>query len=434
MADVQPLHALHYSQEKVPDLSQVITPPFDIIQPADQQRYYTRHPYNIIRLELGQSSPSDNQINNVYTRAAATFADWRLQGIIQQTQQPCYYLYQQRFTHADQLYTRTSLLARVRLEPWEAKIILPHEHTRKKDKEDRLNLLRACSTNFSPIMCMYDDPQGRIRHLLTPYADQATVKIYDDAREEHRLQAITDPSQIALIQDFFSPRQLYIADGHHRYTTALHYRDEILAQHRPLHAMDGINFVLMALIDIDDPGWLVLPTHRILFNLQPAQLAKLRHDALSRYFTVQQLPSPLSAEAITQQLAQTQRQPACLLITANDTLLLHMHEHGQARMAQSQHSPAWNELDVSMVEFLLLNDILHISNEDIAAGTSIRYAHECQTALQTLHSGNAQAVIFLNSISLRQITAVAQADDRMPPKSTYLCPKLTTGLVMNPLW
>jgi uncharacterized protein (DUF1015 family) len=434
MAEVQPLHPLHYAQEKVADLSKIITPPFDIIPPADQQHYYERHPYNIIRLELGQSLPSDDQINNVYTRAAATFADWRRQGIIQQTPQPCYYLYQQHFTHTGQHYTRTSILARVRLEPWEAKIVLPHEHTRKKDKEDRLNLLRACSTNFSPIMCMYDDPQGYMRHLLTPYADQANIKIYDDAGEEHRLQAITDPSQIALIQDFFSPRQLYIADGHHRYTTALQYRDEILAQRRPVHAMDGINFALMALIDVDDPGWLVLPTHRILFNLQPTQLAKLHPDALSRYFTVQRLPSPLSTEAITQQLAQTQHQPACLLTTANETLLLHMHEHGHARMAQSQHSPAWNNLDVSMVEFLLLNDILTISNEDIAAGTSIRYAHECQTALQALHSGNAHAVIFLNSLSLRQVTAVAQADDRMPPKSTYLYPKLVTGLVMNPLW
>ena len=436
MADVQPLQGLHYSQEKIGNLNQIITPPFDVITQAAQQRYYERHPYNVIRLELGKPTPSDTTLNNVYTRAATTLAEWRLQNIIQQEQTACYYLYQQRFTYAEQYYTRTSLLARVRLEPWEARVVLPHENIRKKDKEDRLNLVRACATNLSPIMCMYDDPQGRIRRLLHTYADNPEVLIADEVQEEHRLQAITDPKQIELIKDFFAPRQLFIADGHHRYTTALQYRDEIYAQRRELHPMDAVNFVLMALIDVDDPGWLVLPTHRILFDLDPHVLPRLSSNSqyLEQYFTIQTVDATATPATITNLLAQADIQPSFVLKTPAETLLLSLSDRGQERMTQSGHSVAWNELDVAVVQHLLLNELLELSLEDIAAGKCIRYAHDNEETLRTLQDGSAQAIIFLNSIPLRQVSAVAQADDRMPQKSTYLYPKLVTGLVMNPLW
>jgi uncharacterized protein (DUF1015 family) len=434
MADVQPLRGLRYTQEKIGDLSQIITPPFDVIDEAAQQRYYERHPYNVIRLELGKSTPSDDTLNNVYTRAATTLSEWRLQGIIRQEQVPCYYLYQQRFTHAGQRYTRTSLLARVRLEPWEARVILPHENIRKKDKEDRLNLLRACATNLSPIMCMYDDPQGRIRRLLHNYANNPAVHITDEVQEEHFLQPIVDPEQIALIEDFFMPRQLAILDGHHRYTTALQYRDEVLQERRELHPMDGVNFVLMALIDGDDPGWLVLPTHRILFDLSPDRISRLNREYLERYFVVQALAATDTMPMMSEYLSQANEKPSFILKTASETLLLTINPQGEKRMTESGHSAAWNELDVAVAQQLLLNDLLGLSTDDIAAGKCIRYSHDNEEVLQALESGNAQAIILLNGIPLRQVSAVAQADDRMPPKSTYLYPKLVTGLVMNPLW
>jgi len=435
MADVQPLRGLRYSQEKVGDLSQIITPPFDVIDQAAQQRYHERHPYNVIRLELGQSTPSDDTLNNVYTRAATTLSEWRLQGIIQQEQTACYYLYQQRFTYAEQPYTRTSLLARIRLEPWDAHIILPHENIRQKDKEDRLNLLRACATNLSPIMSMYDDPQGRMRRLLQNYANNPAIHITDEVQEEHILQPITDPKHIELIANFFAPRQLVILDGHHRYTTALQYRDEVLKERRELDPMDGVNFVLMALIDGDDPGWLVLPTHRILFDLSPDKLTKLDRQHLEKYFTVQTLDGGTEAiTTITRRQAQANDQPSFILKTQHETQLLTINAQGRERMQQSGHTPAWNKLDVAVVQHLLLNDLLELTPADITAGRSIRYSHNTEEALTALDSGNAQALILLSGIPLRQISTVAQEDDRMPPKSTYLHPKLTTGLVMNPLW
>ena len=187
MADVQPLRGLRYASQKVGDLTQVVTPPYDVISKEAQERYYARSPYNVIRLELGKEEPANTSINNVYTRAAAAFAEWRAQDIIQQDTLPAYYMYQQIFRRNGHTYTRTSLLTRVRLEPWSARVVLPHEHTLAKAKEDRLKLYRACSTNFSPIMSMYEDPQGRMRRLLSTYAARPEV-----CRRVHSTQ--TSPS------------------------------------------------------------------------------------------------------------------------------------------------------------------------------------------------------------------------------------------------
>lgn len=435
MAEVRPLRALRYAKERVGDLSQVVTPPYDVISKQAQERYYQRSPYNIIRLELGYEYPEDSNLNNVYTRAATTFAEWRLEGILQQDAAPAYYLYQQTFNHDGQAYTRTSLLARVRLEPWSARVVLPHEHTLAKAKEDRLRLYRACSTNFSPIMSLYDDPQGRMRRLLAAYAEKPEVQIVDEVGEGHRLQPISDPQHVALIQDFFSQRQLYIADGHHRYETALAYRDEIQAQRRDLHPDDGLNFTLMALIDVDDPGMLVLPTHRLLFGLSQDALAALSPERLRQHFTVQTLGGTETNEAVLKQLAVVgQQQPSFVIKTAEQTLLLSLNEEGRRQMETSEHSAAWNDLDVAIAQRLILEKQLGLQAADMTAGTHVRFTHEPEQAFQALENGEVQAVLLLNSTRLRQVCDVAQADDRMPQKSTYLYPKLITGLVMNPLW
>ncbi|QBD81902.1 DUF1015 domain-containing protein [Ktedonosporobacter rubrisoli] len=435
MAEVRPFRALRYASEKVGDLAQVVTPPYDVISPQAQANYYARNPHNIIRLELGQEQPGDNTLDNVYTRAAATLAEWRVQEIIQQDAAPAYYLYQQRFTHKDQSYIRTSLLARVRLEPWDARVVLPHEHTLKKAKDDRLNLYRACATNLSPIMCLYDDPQGRMRRLLSRYAEAPEVQIIDEAGEEHRLQPITDPEQVALIQDFFSQRQLYIADGHHRYETALNYQAEMLEQRKELHPEDAVNFTLMALIDLDDPGMLVLPTHRLLFNLDSDALNKLSAQELKRYFTVQPLEANLAPGAILERLRQAgEQQPSIVLYTPEQILLLSINEQGKQYMQQSEHTPAWNVLDVAVVQRILFEALLGLKPQDMTAGTHVRFTHQEEEAFQAVQRGECQAAVLLNYTPLQQVCEVAKADDRMPQKSTYLYPKLITGLVMNPLW
>jgi len=435
MAEVRPLRGIRYAKEKVGDIAQVVTPPYDVISKEAQAAYYARSPYNVIRLELGQTTADDSTLNTIYTRAAATLAEWRLQQVLQEETAPCYYLYQQIFTHDGQQYTRTSLIARVRLESWDAKVVLPHEHTLAKAKDDRLQLLRACAANLSPVMSLYDDPQGRIRRLLTSYAEHAEVHITDEAGEEHRLHPIRDEQQIASIQDFFTERQLYIADGHHRYETALAYRQQILEQRKELHPEDAANFVLMALIDVDDPGMLVLPTHRMLFGLEQNMLDMLTEAQFARYFTVQTLPTTLTSETIVQRMTEAgQEQPALVFATGKQTLLLTLNEQGKQKMQESGHSEAWNSLDVAVAQHLVMEDILGLSAENMTAGTHVRYTRDPQQALHAVESGETQAAVLLNATRVRQIRDVAQADNRMPQKSTYFYPKLTTGLVINPLW
>ena len=436
MADVQPLQGIRYNDKVSDNLAQIITPPYDVISEEAQAKYYARNPYNIIRLELGMDEPDDTSLNNRYTRAAATFAEWRLNSILQQENTPCYYLYQQIFTYNAQVFTRTSLLARVRLEPWSTGIVLPHEHTLAKPKDDRLKLLRACVTNFSPIMSLYDDPQGRMRRLLSSYSEAAEVQITDEVNEVHRLHPITNENHIALIQNFFSERQLYIADGHHRYETALNYREETRALHRKLDSKDGANFVLMALTDIDDPGLLVLPTHRLLFGLNQETLKKLTSQHLARYFSVYEPEGVDAAHAVLlERLAEIgASHSSFVLSTAQKTWLLSLNRAGKTRMEASGHSSAWNKLDVAIAHTLILEDTLGLKAEDMTAGTHIQYTRDAQKALDAVQTGEAQASLILNATRVRQICDVAMADDRMPQKSTYFYPKLFTGFVMNSLW
>jgi uncharacterized protein (DUF1015 family) len=434
MADVRPLRGIRYATDAVADLGQVICPPFDVISPEAQARYYERHPYNMIRLELGQSYPDDTALNNRYTRAARTFAEWRQQGLLRQEAVPCYYLYQQTFSHEGQRYTRTGLVARVRLEPWEARVVLPHELTLSKPKDDRLQLMRACAANFSPIMAWYEDPQARIRRLLAPYGERAEVQIRDEVGEEHRLQPISDAHQIELIRDFFRERQLYIADGHHRYETALAYREELRALRRDLDEEDAANFVMMVLIDMDDPGLLVLATHRLLHSLPEERLRALTPESLARYFDLEQLPAAERSRLPARLVEAGQQRPSFGLLLPEQAWLLMLNERGRARMQESGHTEAWNALDVAVAHRLILEELLGLSAEDLSAGRYVRYTHELAEALQALPRGEAQAVLLLNPTPVRQVCAVARADERMPQKSTYLYPKLASGLVINPLW
>ncbi len=435
MADVRPLQGIRFSDQFVDDIAKVVTPPYDVISPEEQSRYYGVSPYNSIRLELGQEFSSDTEMNNRYTRASATYAEWREKGVLRQDPQPSYYLYQQVFRQGDQTFTRTSLLARVRLHPWSDRVVLPHEHTLSKPKQDRLSLLHACATNFSPIMCLYDDPQGRLRRLLSQYGEQAEVQITDEAGEHHRLHPITDPQEISQIQSFFAERQLYIADGHHRYETALAYRDEVRAVRKELDENDAVNFVMMALSDVDDPGLVVLPTHRQISNLTDQQLQRLSKEELGRFFTIKDLNAePESSVLLDRLLQEGQTVPAFVLATPKNVWLLKLNAQGKAQMQQSGHSPAWNELDVAIAHRLVLEEMLGLSAEDLAAGTYVRYLRSEEQALAHLEEGEAQAVLLLNTTKVRQIGKIADASDQMPQKSTYFYPKLVTGLVLNPLW
>ena len=439
MADVRPLPGIRYADEA--QLATLVTPPYDVISPEAQARYYERDPHNIIRLELGRDEPGDDDLDNRYTRAAATFAEWRRTGVLRQDD-PSLYLYQQRFTSGGASYTRTSLLARVRLEPWDAGVILPHERTLSKPKDDRLKLTRACAATLSPIMSLYDDPTGALAQLLDQIRAQPSLAAFrDDAGEEHRLWVAHDDALAGPVASFFADRQLYIADGHHRYETALAYREEVRAQRLDLDADDAVNFTLMGLTALEDPGLVVLPTHRILRNMDTARLAGL-DGALAANFTSEPLPG--ESDDWLRTLAAESDRGAFVLVRADGARLLRLTDAGRAAMRAVRGedvgaSDAWRALDVAALHALILDAALGVTPDMVRAGEHVSYTRDAGAAAEAVRTGSdghdgAQLALLLNATPPAAIRDVARAGDRMPQKSTYFYPKLITGLVINPLW
>lgn len=437
MADVRPLPGIRYAD--MAHLAALVTPPYDVISPEAQTRYYERDPHNIIRLELGRDEPGDDDLDNRYTRAAATFAEWRRTGILQQDD-PSLYLYEQRFASGGQRYTRTSLLARVRLEPWDAGVILPHERTLSKPKDDRLKLMRACAATLSPIMSLYDDPAGELASLLeTLRTEPPLASFSDDADEEHRLWVVRDDTLAARIAAFIAERQLYIADGHHRYETALSYRDEIRALRHELDADDAVNFTLMGLSPLEDPGLAVLPTHRVLRDLDATRLAVL-DETLAAMFTSEPLDGD-SADWMRILAEAGKSDTAFVLARPDGARLIRLTDAGRAAMRNVHGddvgaSDAWRALDVAVLHALVLDGALGVTPGAVRAGEHVTYTRDAEAAAVAVRTGanGAQLAALLNATPPAAIRDVARAGDRMPQKSTYFYPKLITGLIMNPLW
>jgi uncharacterized protein (DUF1015 family) len=445
MADVRPLPGIRYAASA--NLAELVTPPYDVISPDAQARYYERHPENIIRLELGRDEPGDNDLDNRYSRAATTFAEWRLHGVmIEDT--PSLYVYRQHFVVGQTMCRRTSLLARVRLEPWSAGVVLPHEQTLKKAKDDRLKLLRACAANLSPIMVLYDDPTAELQTFLAGFAETPPVVDFQDEGEEHQLWRIAESEVAGRVGDFFRDRQLYIADGHHRYETSLEYRDEQISLRKGASDADAVNFTLMALSAVEDPGLVVLPTHRILYDLDSARVAALG-AALDPYFSIEYLTGRLEPAALLARLddrAATHGTTVAMLVRPDDALLLTLSPGGKEAMERleaepGQSSPEWRQLDLAVLHELVLGRGLDISPEMVRAGEHVGYTRDASLAVaearKSTYSVSANSVtlgLLVRPTPPAAIRDVAKAGDRMPQKSTYFYPKLITGLVVNPIW
>jgi uncharacterized protein (DUF1015 family) len=437
MAEVRPLPGIRYAAEA--ELAELVTPPYDVISPEAQARYYARNPHNLIRLELGREEPGDDELNNRYTRAAATFAEWRKEGALRQDS-PSLYLYEQRFSVDGQPHIRRGLMARVRLEPWEAGVVLPHERTLSKPKDDRMRLMRACAAQLSPIMSLYDDPQGELAGALAAsYERQPDLTLTDESGEEHHIWIVRDPQLAEAVAAFFATRQLYMADGHHRYETALAYRDEQRAQRDDLTPEDSVNFTLMALTALDDPGLVVLPTHRVLRDI-PAERLSALDGRLGGFFTLEPLGEAEPAELVAQLEAAGQAggQAAFVLARPSGAILLRLTPAGAAAMDRLSDgaSEAWRRLDVAILHTLVLREVLGIADEAVRAGQHVTYTRDAGAAVGAARSGEggAQLAVLLRATPPAAMRDVARAGDRMPQKSTYFYPKLIRGLVINPLW
>ena len=426
MAEVRPFRALRYDPA-VADPSLTIAPPYDVISPELQAQLYERDPHNIIRIEYGRERPDDSESSNKYTRAAADLRAWREAGVLVLDAQPALYVYRQQFTWGGQSYERTAYFGAVRLEEWDRGIIKPHEHTLSNPKADRMNLLRATRTQVSPVYSLYR-PRGGERIEWLP--GDPVIQCEADG-QRHRVERAAG-APVEAFAAMIANADVYIADGHHRYETALAYRDEVRARSSSWTGEEPENFVLMALTPYDDPGLLVLPTHRLV------HLPSVSADALarvSRHFDAQPVDAG-DVDAAVARLADAGTRTAAFIaagLPGGPHLLTLRDRAAVEAMMPADGLAAWKRLDVNVLQYGILEAVFGIDDAALKAGGAISYEQSAASALEAVHSGDAQLAFLLNATPIAQVAAVADAGGRMPQKSTYFQPKLPTGLVLRPL-
>jgi uncharacterized protein (DUF1015 family) len=444
MPEIIPFQALRYNPRVVSDLADVVTPPYDVISPEAQARYDARHPYNVIRLILAKDDPAAGPEGSRYLRAAETFSAWQREGILQRDPTPAVYLYEQEFSLGDaRRLRRRGLLALVRLHDYEDGVIFPHERTFSRYKDDRLRLMRACPANLEAILGFYPGPNPAVGALLeTRMAADPTMRLVDEDGVGHRIWLVRDRTEIEALGAALRDRPVIIADGHHRYETALNFRNERqAADPSPRDAVRPplAHFVLMNLVQAGDPGLVILPTHRVI-RRRPACVGEALTAALARHFAVR--PCPLDAADPVRSLRRAlvdlaQRREgaiACAVYAGGpELLLLDLVDPGTSQTLLAEgRAPALANLDVAVLHRLLIETILEIP-ASVQADDSIQYTRDESQALASVLGGEAALALFLNPPRVEQVQAVAMAGDRMPQKSTFFFPKVLSGLVINPL-
>ncbi|MFA5375078.1 MAG: DUF1015 domain-containing protein [Dehalococcoidia bacterium] len=437
MAVVKPFRGLRYNLNRVSDLSAVITPPYDVISPAEQLRYHKINPYNVARLDFGLDEPKDTSSNNKYTRAADYVKQWLDEGILVREERPALYLVKHRFTYNDRVYNRFSLMAKVKIEDLSTGCIRPHEKTMSKPREDRMRLLKTCNVNFSPIMVLFRHKSEGFESLFADTIKKPAPQAVDKDGVGFAMWTITDKAAIAKVSKLLSDKMLYIADGHHRYETALNYSLE----RRAANPSDGdeapYNYVMMTITPAEDPNLLMLPTHRMIRGLKQNTLDSLK-GKIAEHFDMETLP-PLSdtAASLKQWISTLQKNRATCFglygLDGKKLCILKAKKGVNIKVDCEDGDNAVSSLDVAILHRLILRRILKIDNAKLEE-ECLEYTRDGVEAINRVNKGDHQIAFFLNPTPISGMLAVADAKLRMPQKSTYFYPKTPTGLVMNPLW
>jgi uncharacterized protein (DUF1015 family) len=436
MAYIAPFRALRYDPARV-SLSEVVTQPYDKISPEMQERYYSSSPYSLVRIILGKRNASDHATDNPYTRAATHLGDWRREGILSQDADPSIYFYSQRFAvpGGDGEMERRGFIALGRVEDYSAQVVFRHEQTLAKPKADRLDLLRATRAHFGQIFMLYSDPAGEIERVLVG-RDAADIETRDEYGVLHRVWKLSDPGLISLIQGKMRDKKLIIADGHHRYETALNYRNERRAA-SATSAPEGTKtapyeFAMMTFVNMDSPGLVILPTHRVVHGLASFSADAFR-DAARAYFSVEEVdPSIDGARARGILHEASQSGTAVLAVTANRAFLLDEPKAIGAPIFAGL-SLRQQSLDVVQLHKCLLEGVLGISEEAIRNQQNIRYCREADEALALLRNGTANVAFLMSPARMQQVRDIAFAGEVLPQKSTDFYPKLLSGLCIYAL-
>lgn len=421
MAEIRPFKALRFNTDKAGAIDELVCPPYDIISEEQRVAYLRRNPHNIIRLELPKGE-------HPYEQAGETLRRWLDEDILRQDEQEGIYIYEEEFT-VNGLHTKfKGCIVRVKLEEFSKGVVLPHEETLSKAKEDRFNLMQATDCNFSQIYSLYMDPTHAITQQLDALSEGTPEnELTDHDGVTHRLWIVTDAEAIAQICEAFSDKKLYIADGHHRYETALNYRNACREQHK---GTGGEEYVMMMLVDMEHPGLVVLPTHRLVRDLPVFDPEKLLEDCKA-YFTVSEEADIAAAEAKLKTLYEEGKKAFAFYSGGQGYALVTLKDDHILSQLLPDKSAASQGLDVTVLHTLILEKIFGIDADNMAKQINLTYVKQFEDAVAAVQNGKAQCAFILNPTKVTEIRDVAAAGEKMPQKSTYFYPKLITGLVMN---
>ncbi len=419
MAQVEPLKTLRYEPRVVGSLDAVTAPPYDVIDAAQRAALAAKSPFNVVEIDLPLANGDDP-----YLHAQTIFEAWRQEGVLIREREPAIWALTQDYTGPDgQARTRHGFLCRVRVEDYGPGRIRPHERTHPGPKEDRLRLTRATRANLSPIFSLFPDPEQEAWKALEPYTSEEPFGTATDADGTlNKLWRVSDPGAIASVQDTLRDRELLIADGHHRYETARVYAEEVggEGEHR---------YVLMFLCSLSDPGLTIFATHRLLTNLDEGKRAALK-ATLERDFDAEPLasaddlePDPSATGIVLGYIDRFDNRP----------LRLTLKDQSIADAALPGKPAPYRRLDTAVLEALVLEGALGMSEDDISHLHGLNYSKDARDARAAVADGRADAAFFMRPTPVEQVREVAEAGESMPPKSTFFFPKIPTGLVFNSL-
>ncbi|MDW7712477.1 MAG: DUF1015 domain-containing protein [Deferrisomatales bacterium] len=439
MAEVLPFRGIRFNPRHVPDLNDVMTPPYDVIGPEMQEQLYRRSPYNIVRLDYGKILPGDDEVENRYTRAGRLLHQWLAIGVLTQEREcSIYYTEQDYAGEFREPTTRKGFLAAVRLEDPESGLYLPHERTLAGPKADRLRLMQACRANLSPIFGLYDDPTFRVLRdvEIVPLTSGPLLTVRMEDGSVTRLWRISDPGLMRAVSAGLSANSFVIADGHHRYETALTYRDLRRAESPGFTGREPWNYVLMYLTNLSAPGLTVFPTHRAVFGLEGFRLGEFLERA-GRYFQVEEHSGPLDGLMGRMKELRGRAHALGLVAPGDDRLrlLVLRDEAVMKELLEGRMASVLRTLDVTVLHSLVLEHLLGVDQRAQEEQRNLSYIKGHDELVRVVREEpGIQLGFLLNPTRVEEVKAVAQAGERMPQKSTFFFPKQVTGLVINPLF
>jgi uncharacterized protein (DUF1015 family) len=433
MADIRAFRAFRYDLGRVGALSDVVAPPYDVIDPALQQALYDRSPHNAIRLILNKESPADTEADNRYTRSAALLRDWQRDDIVRQDSARALYAYYQDFEVEGKKYTRRGFLARVRLEPFGAGKIYAHEETLPGPKADRLKLYHATGMNLCPIFGLYPDPQDEVMAKIDAAVSRTLpLEATDHLGVTSRLWPITDQHLVSAVTGLLGPKPVFIADGHHRYETGLRYRDERRAAGDVRDDEAPANFILMMMVGMSDPGLIILPTHRLVSGL-PGVTAGQLAEALGPCFTVEKVGAGEQGARDAWEMIEADGSQGLLAFgtVADGTWQVARFTSPQLMAERAaNHSADWRELGVAVLQVAVLEHLLPVK---FGGKPECKYVHLVREVTDAAAARRCDVAVLVPPATMGHVERIAGNLEKMPPKSTYFYPKLLSGLVFNSL-